>query len=126
MSDQVVIVSKAKFEEMNSKYAAMKISEKKPVETVKLGTKEIVITGGASCKATGWYEASGMEVIEKRFYKGDIEPMTYGDHGTAVREGRIQRGYTYMQISSHGRILVFIGERLTFKTAPEGEQLNLF
>lgn len=120
-------VSRPKYNEMADKLSALTISENRSCPSVEVQGRRYVMTGAMGAgTGDGWAHIEGMEVTPIEFYKGELQPLKYGDHWNAVREGNRERAYTGMQITCEGKPVVFIGGKVKFLPLDEGEQLAMF
>lgn len=120
-------VPTAKYKEISKKISCGSIAEKETCQTFLWQNKEYVATGAVGTgTGIGWAEIEVYQVEELASYKGDLEPMGYAEHRTAVDLGHRERGYGGQLVKSGKRELVFLCQRFTVLELKVGHQLAMF
>ena len=119
-------VAKPLFDKMCKGVQCMHISEGYVNETFFFQNREVVITGTMSSGVAGYIQIWGHYVVDLENYKEDLTPLNRSEHWNEVFDGKRERGYRGQKTKFGKRIIVFIGEVLTFLPLNMEVQLELF
>lgn len=98
---------------------AMTIAVQAPVKIrsaiVNERTILFVVIQSISSGEKGCMSVLGCEVVPVKEYKGNLNPLTYSEHMSLVKNGERKRDYPGMKIHARGsRAYVFINNKLKF------------
>lgn len=122
-------------EELWNDLQPQNIAEKKVVKVRRLFGKNLVLTGGHSCRAKDKLSLEFMEAIPlQEWPEDDLEPLDYWEHFKRVDRGERDRTYHGMKITASvegaPRVVMVLrgpkGEIVADVNLKEDEQLTLF
>lgn len=119
---RVIKISKAFGEQLWAAYAAQRLAEGDPIQTVVFETDRYIVTGIQSDTV---YHLS--KVVPVLHYGGDLKPLAYADHWQDVNAGNRRRSYVGMSFMSRGSKWVVVeSEVLRAEIDGAAEQMSLF
>ena len=122
-----IYISKSLLGQLAKSNSAAKICNGAVNEIIQVGLDAIVCSGGSESGALGIIDVKGYKVTYLELYDNPLAPpISYNEWTVLVHENKRVRSYEGITFKHQGRMMVFVGQSITFKAAAEPKQLKLF